>query len=81
MQFLTNIALGCDALLNLEQVKREIKELAKSPVAEKMYPISSDWVPLSDVLAVINRFEKHWKDLKHDSKNPGETKLVDEILG
>jgi hypothetical protein len=64
--------------MNLEQVKREIKELGNSPVAEKMYPITSDWVPLPDVLAIINRFEKHWKQIKRSSV---ETKLIDEIVG
>jgi hypothetical protein len=66
--------------MNLEQVKREIKELGQSPVSEKMYPITSDWVPVTDVLAIINRFEKHWKQYK-DRKNAAEVKLINEILG
>jgi hypothetical protein len=67
--------------MNLEQVKLEIKELGKSPVAERMYPITSDWVPVTDVLAIINRFEKHWKDHMGKKKNAEETKLINEILG
>jgi hypothetical protein len=67
--------------MNMEQVKREIKELGKSPVAEKMYPISSDWVPVPDVLAIINRFEKHWKNYKGTKKGESESKLIGEILG
>jgi hypothetical protein len=67
--------------MNLEQVKRELKELGRSPVAEKMYPITSDWVPMADVLAVINRFEKHWKQIKEKEKNSEKTKLINEILG
>lgn len=67
--------------MNLEQVKRELKELGRSPVAEKMYPITSEWVPVTDVLAVINRFEKHWRQLKDKEKNSEKTKLIDEILG
>jgi hypothetical protein len=71
--------------MNLEQVKREIKELGKTPVAEKVYPISSDWVPVTDVLAILNRFEKHWKNYrdakKSASESASETKLVAEILG
>jgi len=63
--------------MNLEQVKKEIENLGKSPAAEKMYPITSDWVPISDVLAIINRFEKHWKGHK-PSKDEN---LVAEILG
>ncbi len=66
--------------MNLEQVKQEIKELGQSPVAEKLYPITSEWVPVTDVLAIINRFEKHWK--QYVSKKSGdETKLINEILG
>jgi hypothetical protein len=66
--------------MNLEQVKREIKELGQTPVSEKMYPITSDWVPVTDVLAIINRFEKHWKQYR-DEKNAAVTKLINEILG
>lgn len=49
-------------------------------MAEKIYPITSEWVPVTDVLAIINRFEKHWK--QYMSKKSGdETKLINEILG
>ena len=66
--------------MNLQQVKHEIGELGKSPVAEKMYPITSDWVPLTDVLAIIARFEKHCKQ-QYKEKGESERKIVDEILG
>ncbi len=63
--------------MNLEQVKQEITGLGKSPVAEKMYPITSDWVPLSDVLAILNRFEKHWRmRLKSDEQNASLIELL-----
>lgn len=62
--------------MNIEQVKREIEVLGKTPAAEKMYPITSDWVPISDVLAIINRFEKHWRNYKGSQTN-----LLAEILG
>ncbi len=65
----------------MDQVKREIKQLGKSPVAEKIYPISSDWVPVTDVLAIIDRFEKHWKNYEGTKKGEGDTKLINEILG
>jgi len=68
-------------VMNTEQVRREINELGRSPVAEKMYPITSDWVPITDVLAVINRFEKHWKQHKQSLRNENEKKLLDEIFG
>jgi len=66
--------------LNLEQVKKEIESLGKSPAAEKMYPITSDWVPISDVLAIINRFEKHWKAYKVP-KEGLKGNIIAEILG
>jgi len=66
--------------LNLEQLKQEIKELGKSPAAEKMYPITSDWVPVTDVLAIVNRFEKHWKQ-HMETKTGDQAKLIKEILG
>ena len=47
--------------MNLAQVKSEIKDLGKKPATERMYPITSDWVPVTDVLAIINRFEKYWR--------------------
>jgi hypothetical protein len=46
-----------------------------------VYPITSDWVPLPDVLAIINRFEKDWKHYKETVKGATEAKLVAEILG
>ncbi|MGA2972733.1 MAG: hypothetical protein ABSE39_08950 [Candidatus Bathyarchaeia archaeon] len=67
--------------MNLGQVKREVEALGKSRVAEKVYPITSDWVPLPDVLAIINRFEKHWKSYKETKKGATEAKLIAEILG
>jgi hypothetical protein len=67
--------------MNLEQVKKEIKELGVTPVAGKMYPITSDWVPVTDVLAILNRFEKHWKKYEESKKGEAETRLVKEILG
>jgi hypothetical protein len=63
--------------MNLEQVKKEIESIGKSPAAEKMYPITSDWVPISDVLAIINRFEKYWKNQEPSKKG----NLVAEIFG
>lgn len=68
-------------LMNIEQVRREIKELGRSPVAEKMYPITSDWVPMTDVLAIINRFEKHWRQHQESIKSDEEMKLLGEIFG
>lgn len=67
--------------MNLGQVKHEIKELGKSPVAEKTYPITSNWVPITDVLAILNRFEKHWKNYMEKKKGAKEAEILSEILG
>jgi len=45
--------------MDLAEVKREIGQLSKIPASEKMYPITSEWVPLPDVLAIISRYEKY----------------------
>lgn len=66
--------------MDLRGVKEEIQALGKSPAAEKMYPITSNWVPVTDVLAIINRFEKHWKGYKA-SGGTSEGKLIAEIIG
>lgn len=76
-----NLIETVEDTMNLEQVKHEIKELGKSPVTERMYPITSDWVPLTDVLAIINRFQKHWEHYGAAKKSADETKLISEILG
>ena len=67
--------------MNILQVKNEISELGRTPVAEKMYPITSDWVPITDVLAIIQRFEKHWEKRKSGMNLETETNLISEILG
>jgi len=67
-------------MMDLEQVRKEIENLSKTPVSEKMYPITSDWVPISDVMAVLNRFEKHWRNYKIP-KDDSAGKLINEILG
>ena len=65
--------------MNLSQIKREIADLGKAPASEKMYPITSEWVPLPDVMAIITRFEKHWKQLP--KKDETVTRILNELLG
>jgi len=65
--------------MNLIQVKREITELGKTPASEKMYPITSEWVPLPDVIAIISRFERHWKQLPKSDENVA--RMMNELLG
>jgi len=64
--------------MNLNQVKQEIAELGKTPASEKMYPITSEWVPLPDVMAIISRFEKHWRQ---QAKDENMARIVTELLG
>jgi hypothetical protein len=47
--------------MKLRELRTEIQQSAKNPVAEKAYPITSDWIPLTDVLAIVDRFEKEWR--------------------
>ena len=65
--------------MNLTQVKREITELGKTPASEKLYPITSEWVPLPDVMAIISRFEQHWRELPKKDENMAQ--MMNEILG
>ncbi len=65
--------------MDLTQVKRELTELGKTPASEKMYPITSEWVPLPDVMAVIDRFEQHWRQQSKKDENMART--LNEILG
>jgi hypothetical protein len=67
--------------MNLLQLKSEISELSKTPASEKMYPITSNWVPITDVLAIIQRFDKHWEKRKAEMKLEPEINLIAEILG
>jgi hypothetical protein len=65
--------------MNLDDVKHEIVKLGRSPLAEKVYPIPSDWVPLTDVFAILTRFKKHWTEFRPETKAK-EAKLISEIF-
>ena len=67
-------------IMNLADVENEIVELGKSPLAEKAYPIPSYCVPLTDVLAILTRFRKHWTQFRPPT-NTKEAELISEILG
>jgi hypothetical protein len=47
--------------VKLRELKTEIEESAKNLFGEKAYPITSNWIPVTDVLAIIDRFEKEWR--------------------
>ena len=67
-------------IMNLAVVKHEIVKLGRSPLAEKVYPIPSDWVPITDVLAILTRFRKHWTEFRPTTKAK-EAELISEIFG
>ena len=66
-------------MMNLAQAKDEIRSLGKKPATERMYPITSDWVPVTDILAILSRFEKYWR--QNPKCGESDNKLVAEILG
>lgn len=47
--------------VKLRELKTEIEESSKNLFGEKAYPITSKWIPVTDVLAIIDRFEKEWR--------------------
>jgi len=47
--------------MKLRELRVEIEESAKNLYGEKAYPITSDWIPVTDVFAIIDRFEKEWR--------------------
>lgn len=46
--------------MKLRELKIEIEESSKTLFGEKAYPITSNWIPVTDALAIIDRFEKEW---------------------
>jgi len=47
--------------MKLRELRTEIQESAKNLFGEKAYPITSGWIPVTDVLAIVDRFEKEWR--------------------
>ncbi len=66
--------------MNLDDLKEEIIRLGKSPLAEKLYPIPPDLVPLTDVLAILTRFKKDWTEFRRTT-HTREAQLISEIFG
>jgi hypothetical protein len=44
--------------LKFSQLKAEVKQSARNLYGEKSYPLTSDWIPVADVLAIVDRFER-----------------------
>jgi hypothetical protein len=69
--------------MNLDDAEREIVRLGRLgrlPLAKRVYLIPSDWVPLTDVLAVLTRFRKHQTDFR-PSTTTEEAKVLSEVFG
>jgi len=47
--------------VKLRELKAEIEESSRNLFGEKAYPITSKWIPVTDVFAIIDRFEKEWR--------------------
>lgn len=49
--------------MRLRELRTQIEQIGGSLLHEKAYPVTSDWIPVPDTLALIDRFEK---DLRRD---------------
>lgn len=76
--------------MNLSELKEELKDKSKTPIGERYYPITSEWIPITDALALVDRFEKALLALREkvvsekklDATAVEElTKLIDSIIG
>ena len=69
-------------------MKRQIEKSAKSPYVDRLYPITSDWVPITDILAIVDRFERQLRDQLESAQKKSksmsresENRLLEETLG
>lgn len=73
--------------MDLKQVRAEIQEKTRSPAAEKFYPITSEWIPVPDVMEILDRYERYWREQseklldKHDENAKKLAGQIDELLG
>ena len=44
--------------MKLSELKSEVEQSARNLYGEKSYPLTSDWIPVTDVLAIVDRFER-----------------------
>ena len=44
--------------MKLSELKAEVELSARNPYGEKSYPFTSGWIPVTDVLAIVDRFER-----------------------
>lgn len=73
--------------MRLDELKAEIRQTVQIPYGAKLYPITSDWVPVTDVLAIVDRFERElrrqWESvLESERSRPNQniSELLQRIL-
>lgn len=57
--------------MRLGELRAEIQQSAISPYGEKLYPITSDWIPVADVLAIVDRFERELRSHFESAQKTG----------
>lgn len=70
--------------MKLSELRAEIEQSAKSPQGDKLYPITSGWIPVTDVLAIVDRFERelhHQFEAILENGEAGSDKNDKELLG
>ncbi len=76
--------------MNLSDLRQELKDKSKTPFGERYYPITSEWIPIADALALVDRFEKDMialrekviSEKKLDATSVKElTKFIDAMIG
>jgi hypothetical protein len=40
-----------------------MRQRASSPLGDRLYPVTSGWIPLTDIIAALDLYEKHLMDL------------------
>ena len=73
--------------MRLSELKSEIQKFAKSPYVDRLYPITSDWVPITDILVIVDRFERQLRDQLESAQKKdkstlreGDNTLLEETL-
>jgi hypothetical protein len=59
--------------MRLGELRAEIQQSAISPYGEKLYPITSDWIPVADVLAIVDRFERELRSQFESAQETGKS--------
>jgi hypothetical protein len=47
--------------MRLRELRTEIEKSSKNLFGEKAYPMTSEWIPVTDVLAIVDRIEREWR--------------------